>query len=207
MRIVLLSDTHAQHDDLDVPDGDVLIHAGDFCSTGTLHEVESFGRFLARLPHAHKVVVAGNHDFACEETPQEAREALGEVHYLFDSGVELDGVRFWGSPWQPVFMNWAFNLPRGEPLRAVWERMPSDVDVLVTHGPPHGILDETHRGQHVGDEALRQRVLAVRPRLHLFGHIHEARGATEQSGVRFINGANCGRASLLTHPATVVDLD
>ena len=206
MRLVVIGDTHGQHDALDVPDGDILIHTGDFCSVGALFEVRKFGRFLARLPHAHKIVIAGNHDFPFEETPDEARDLLGDVHYLFDSGVELEGLRIWGSPWQPEFLDWAFNLPRGDALRQVWARIPESTDLLITHGPPHGILDATVRGEPVGCEQLLERVLAVRPRLHLFGHIHEARGAARLDGIRFANVSNCDVASQLAHPATVIDL-
>jgi len=207
MRLVLLGDTHGQHDDLEVPDGDLLIHAGDFCSMGLLAEVQRFGRFLARQPHTHKIVVAGNHDFPFEETPDAACDALGDVHYLCDEGVELDGVRIWGSPWQPEFLDWAFNLPRGDALREVWARIPPDIDLLITHGPPHGILDETLRGEHVGCEQLLERVLELRPRLHVFGHIHEARGQIERAGIRFANISNCDVASRLAHPVTVIDFE
>ncbi|MEM8884298.1 MAG: metallophosphatase domain-containing protein [Planctomycetota bacterium] len=187
MRLVVTSDTHNQHDDLVVPDGDVFVHAGDFTGHGSFGEVEQFGAWLGRLPHARKVVIAGNHEFAFEEDPARARAALGDVDYLEDSAVEIDGVRFWGSPWQPEFMGWAFNLPIGERLAAVWSRIPDDTDVLITHGPPQGILDDTPRGEAVGCPDLRRRVAAVRPRFHLFGHIHESFGEHEEHGTRFLN--------------------
>ena len=176
-RLVCLSDTHGRHADLDVPEGDVLVHAGDFTARGRERELADFGAWLAAQPHAHKVVVAGNHDFLLEREPQRARALLGDVHYLFDSGVEVAGLSFWGSPWQPWFHDWAFNLRRGPELEAVWARAPAGVDVLVTHTPPLGVLDLVARGPRVGCEALRAALPRIAPRLHVFGHIHEAYGA------------------------------
>jgi Icc-related predicted phosphoesterase len=98
------------------------------------------------------------------------------MHYLEDEAVTIDGVRFYGSPWQPEFMDWAFNLPRGEALAAVWAKIPVGVDVLVTHGPPAGIGDLVH-GRSTGCAELRRRLDEVAPALHMFGHIHEDGGA------------------------------
>lgn len=121
-RLVLISDTHGMHASIDVPEGDVLVHAGDFSARGREREVADFGAWLAAQPHAHKIVVAGNHDFLFEREPERARELLGDVHYLLDSGVEAAGLSFWGSPWQPWFHEWAFNLRRGPALEEVWAR-------------------------------------------------------------------------------------
>jgi Icc-related predicted phosphoesterase len=200
MRLVLLSDTHGLHDALpSLPDGDVLVHAGDVTRRGSLAEVRSFFDWFAGLSHRHKVVVAGNHDFAFQDRSAEA-EALvpAGVTYLKDSGTIIEGVRFWGSPWQPWFHDWAFNLPRGEALARVWAGVPDDVHVLVTHGPPHGILDRVvvPPGQHVGCEMLRERLAALPAlRLHVFGHIHEDYGIVEDgeaNGRRtFVNACIC----------------
>lgn len=192
MRFVVLSDTHNYHRQVQVPDGDVLLFAGDMCGRGTLDEVRAFGRFLEGLPHAHKIVIAGNHDWPFELAEQKSREALGEVCYLQDESVEVEGVKIYGSPWQPEFCQWAFNLPRGDALRKVWARIPDDTQVLLTHGPPHGILDMTHDGRSVGCEELLKRVLALKElKLHLFGHIHEAYGNLAIGGCRFINASIC----------------
>lgn len=127
IRIVCLSDTHCRLHEIDVPDGDVLVHAGDFSKRGDAGEVRAFVDALRELPHPDKIVIAGNHDFLFEREPDRARALLmeaggpghGVVHYLLDSGVTLHGLRFWGSPWQPEFFDWAFNLPRGFP-GATW---------------------------------------------------------------------------------------
>ncbi|MDH3198719.1 MAG: metallophosphatase domain-containing protein [Candidatus Krumholzibacteria bacterium] len=200
MELVLLSDTHGRHGEVEIPNGDVLIHAGDFGAWfGTMEELEEFNDFLGQLPHAHKIVVAGNHDFCFERANADARKALTNAHYLQDESLEIDGVKFYGSPWQPEFLNLAFNLRRGEPLRRKWEMVPPDTDVLITHGPPHGIGDETLDGLHVGCEELLLRVKQVKPRVHVFGHIHEGRGKYEIEGTVFVNAVTnrAGRSPFL----------
>ena len=118
---------------------------------GTVDEISRFNDWFCELPHPHKVFVAGNHDFLFETDPPLARSLLDpDIHYLEDTGVELEELKIWGSPWQPVFFNWAFNLPRGAPLREKWALIPDDTDVLITHGPPHLIGDRTARGVHAG---------------------------------------------------------
>lgn len=142
------------------------------------------------MPHPHKVVIAGNHDFAFEQNPT-AREWITHATYLQDELFEVDGLRIWGSPWQPRFFDWAFNLDRGAPLAEKWAQIPAEVDILVTHGPPHGILDRVHRGENVGCRALLDAVLGRKPTLHVFGHIHEAYGVLEDHGVCFANASTC----------------
>lgn len=181
MRIVAVADTHSFEEDVVVPDGDVFIHAGDLMRLGGLEELVPVARWLHQLPHAQKIVVAGNHDWCFAESRERAVRLLGpDVHYLQDSGVVLDGIRFWGSPWQPEFHSWAFNVPRGERLREIWSRIPDETDVLVTHGPPYGLGDRVHR-RRVGCRELLAARARVRPTLHLFGHIHEDGGVFEDA--------------------------
>ena len=200
MRIVAIADTHGFTNDLTVPDGDVFVHAGDLCRSGDLGELRDAAAWIAALPHRRKIVVAGNHDWAFVRCPDDAR-ALFDI-YLEDSGVTLDGVRFWGSPWQPAFHDWAFNLPRGAPLAAKWANIPSALDVLITHGPPAGIGDRTPVAGRTGCADLRRRVAEVRPRLHLFGHIHQDGGVWHEHGTVFANVTTweCERG------ATVIDV-
>jgi len=207
MRLVCLSDTHNLHERLSVPDGDVLLHAGDFTARGTEREVAAFGAFLARLPHRHKVVVAGNHDFLFEKKPARARELLGDVLYLEDALAQVGPLTVYGSPWQPWFHDWAFNLRRGPELAAKWALVPSGVDVLVTHGPPHGLFDRTVHGEHVGCEELTRALPRIRPRLHLFGHIHEDYGAAQLDGTLAVNACNCDLRYRAVNAPVVVDLE
>lgn len=207
MRVVIISDTHNKLANITVPDGDVLIHCGDFCGYGKMDEVERFNSEFAKLPHKHKIVIAGNHDFPLENQKAVATTKLTGMTYLEDSGAEIDGVKIWGSPWQPEFMNWAFNLPRcGDELQRVWAMIPDDVDILVTHGPPYGILDRTKGGDLVGCELLRARVDEIKPRVHCFGHIHEAYGTELNGETLFINASNLNLRYQVSNEPIVVDL-
>ncbi len=218
LRIVCMSDTHGFHRDIAVPDGDLLLHAGDMTPRGRRDEVQDFGEWFAGLPHARKILVAGNHDFLFQDEPDTARKLVrhGSVTYLEDSGTQHAGLRIWGSPWQPWFHDWAFNLQRGEPLREIWSRIPHETDILVTHTPPFGTLDTVHRGGHsVGCEALAERLAALEPRLHVFGHIHEAYGVVGTGigggaapGERLsVNASCCTLAYQPTQAPVVIDWD
>ena len=193
MKFVFLSDTHGKHDEITIPQADVFIFCGDMCSVGTLPEVESFARFLKGLPHKHKVVIAGNHDFPFENESKEVAEKMvrdaGAI-YLNDSQTVIEGIKIWGSPIQPRFFDWAFNRDRGEEINKHWELIPEDTDVLITHGPPYGILDKIKNGNLVGCEELRKRVDLLKPKVHAFGHIHESSGIKEISGTTFVNASN-----------------
>jgi Icc-related predicted phosphoesterase len=205
MRIVAVADTHTFESDLGrLPEGDLLVHAGDLCRRGTLDELRPAAEWIRSQPHRHKVVVAGNHDWCFIREPEEARKALGEgVIYLQDGEAVFDGVRFWGSPWQPEFMEWAFNLPRGDPLAAKWALIPAGIDVLITHGPPSGFGDTSGDWFRSGCADLLDAVRRVRPLLHLFGHIHQDGGIWQDGGITFANVTawECERG------ATVIDLD
>jgi predicted phosphohydrolase len=203
MRIVAVADTHLFHDELVVPDGDVFVHAGDLCRSGDLTELRTAAQWIASLPHKHKVIVAGNHDWAFVREPGAARAMLAGAHYLQDTEVTIEGVRFYGSPWQPAFHDWAFNLPRGPALAAAWAKIPRGLDVLVTHGPPEGIGDRTAVASRTGCAELRHRIAAIEPRLHLFGHIHQDGGAWRLGATTFANVTTweCERAP------TVFELD
>ncbi|MEM6730766.1 MAG: metallophosphatase domain-containing protein [Myxococcota bacterium] len=208
MRVVAISDTHNQHRRVTVPDGDVLVHAGDITGRGSLDELERFCEWWHELPHGEKVIIAGNHDF-CFERESESRVAcdlLEGSHYLQDASVTLNGFTFYGSPWQPWFFDWAFNLRRGPALAEQWEKIPDETDVLVTHGPPYSILDETHSGECVGCEDLMRRVEVVGPRFHLFGHIHEAYGVAKRGPTVFANVSVCTLAYEPLNAPFVFDL-
>ena len=209
-KLVCLSDTHNCHEQIIVPDGDILIHAGDATIRGTIDEIVLFNDWFKSLPHRHKIFVAGNHDWLFETSNRLARNLLdSSIHYLQDSAVEIEGIKFYGSPWQPRFFDWAFNLNRGAELAEKWKLISDDTDVLITHGPPFGILDEVPRQysiENTGCEELRKRVEIVRPKVHVFGHIHCGYGTAENFGVRFVNAANCDESYEPTNRAIVIDL-
>ena len=211
MRIVFVSDTHSMIPTNDIPDGDVIVCSGDISNRGSEYDVKAFSRWYESLPHAHKIVIAGNHDFSFERTPELAVDWLtkdNDIIYLIDQAIELDGVKFYGSPWQPEFCNWAFNLSRdtGE-LGEKWAAIPEDTEVLITHGPPAGILDLCDHGEGVGCEELLNEVKhRVKPKIHVFGHIHEAYGTHRTDDTLFINASTCTVRYKPTNPPIVVDL-
>jgi predicted phosphodiesterase len=220
---VCISDTHDRHKNLIVPRGDVLVHAGDFTMTGTRSEVSRFCEWIRNQPHRYKVVVAGNHDVTMHESyylqfwnrfhhypefPTEIREMVKKsCIFLEDSMVDIEGVRIYGSPWQPEFCNWAFNLPRGAPLRKKWDCIPSDVDVLVTHSPPYGHGDLVSGSRSEGCVDLLHTVQRrVRPEFHVFGHIHEGYGITTDGHTKFINASTCTEDYRPSNPPIVFDI-
>ena len=205
MKIIAISDTHGLHWSLNVPEGDVLVHAGDLTNRGILEEVREFNTFLGTLPHPHKIVIAGNHDFCFEDYRMDCEEALTNCIYLQDQEVTIDGVRFYGSPWQPWFFDWAFNLERGPEIRAKWDLIPEDTGVLITHGPPYGIGDLTARGDKAGCQDLLEVVERIKPKVHIFGHIHEGYGVTSNGVTTFINASTCDYLYQLVNPPLVYE--
>lgn len=204
MRIVCLSDTHNQQ--IETPDGDILIHAGDATVHGTHEEILEFNRWFAALPHKRKIFVAGNHDWLFETNPIMARALLDKsITYLQDKTVEIEGIKIYGSPWQPRFYDWAFNLNRGREMAEKWDLIPHDTEILITHGPPAGVLDRTAYGDQAGCDELIKKVSEIRPKAHIFGHIHEGYGSTEESGVIFINASNCNESYFPINPPIVFD--
>jgi len=198
MKITCISDTHNQH--LHIPPdwlegGDVLVHAGDVSGRGTLKEIEAFLEWFNEQPYTHKIFIAGNHDFWFEKTTgfvvnEMLQEKYPNVKYLNDSGIEIDGVKFWGSPVQPWFYDWAFNRV-GTDICQHWDMIPLDTDVLIVHGPMKGFLDMTLRGVSTGCPYLLEKS-AEMTNLKLFvcGHIHEAYGKFEfPDGGVFVNAS------------------
>lgn len=208
MRLICLSDTHGKHRQLSVPDGDILIHAGDFTVSGQAEQIQDFNAWLGELPHRHKVVIAGNHDFLFEREPELARQLLSQAHYLQDSGLTVDGVRFWGSPVSPRFFDWAFNRQRGAEIAQHWQQIPVDTQILIVHTPAYGILDQIGSGQSVGCEDLRLALEQhVQPDLFICGHIHESRGIRRLAKTVCLNAAVLNRYYQPEHPVWELDYD
>lgn len=207
-KIVAISDTHNLHRYIEnIPDGDVLIHSGDSTMGGSPGEIQGFVNWFKDQPHKHKVMVPGNHDLGFEgRTSKQFIEFVRDsgITYLQDEAIEINGLRFWGAPWSPRFHDWAFNVDRGDAIAAKWSLIPKDTNVLITHGPPSGILDHA-RGIPLGCEALRYKVEQLKDlKCHIFGHIHEGYGMLERNGVVFMNAATCtGRYAPSNRPLTI----
>ncbi len=208
MKVIFISDTHTKHNDVILPDGDILIHAGDVSSMGRENEINDFIKWFKELPHKHKIFVGGNHDFFFEkaETQIVQNKIPKNVTYLDDSACSIEGLNIWGSPIQPEFFNWAFNRKRGKEIKKHWDLIPNNTDILITHGPPYGVLDKTSDGEHVGCEDLRNKVFEINPKIHVFGHIHEEYGIIKEKGIVFINASLLNRRYQYTNEPIVIEI-
>lgn len=211
LKIVTISDTHNKHKQILVPYGDIIIHAGDISGRGHAKEVLAFLKWYGSLSHKHKILVAGNHDFGFENKDRAILEKACKdsgIIYLNDSGCHIEEINIWGSPVQPEFCNWAFNRSRTkeessnfgrgyyhEYIGTHWDMIPAGTDILVTHGPAYGILDQVrmlgspNMGAHVGCELLADKILEIKPKLHVSGHIHEGRGVfvDKRNTITYVN--------------------
>lgn len=214
ITITFISDTHGLHDQLTdklTEPTDFIIHAGDISSRGSSEELKKFFKWYNSLEgYKHKIFIAGNHDFFFEQYPRDLINQLlkpyPDIIYLQDESVTLEGLKIYGSPYQPEFFDWAFNLKRGEQLAQKWSEIPEDTDLLITHGPPHKILDEVLSGEKVGCEALIDRVLKVNPLFHVFGHIHEAYGIKTFHDINFINASSVNRRYQVVNDPIIAQL-
>lgn len=191
MKLTLISDTHNKHKQLQLSGGDILIHAGDVSGRGYQKEIENFLEWFSQQNYKHKILISGNHDFFFEKASTEQIKSIipENVIYLNDSGCEVEGLKIWGSPVQPWFYDWAFNRRRGEEIKKHWDLIPAGTDILITHGPPYGILDETKHGEKVGCEELLKAIERINPKLNVFGHIHEDRGQLKTESTHFFNAS------------------
>jgi len=217
MKLVITSDCHGKLNLSNLPKGDVLIIAGDLLANRygnrnddaryQLEELLAFDRACRHTQFDRILLIAGNHDWVFERN-KEARHALKNITYLEDEAVEIDGVKFYGSPHQPEFFDWAFNLPRkGPELAGYWKRIPNDTEVLITHGPPYGILDRPFgRQDHAGCELLLERVQQIKPRLHVFGHIHGSYGRVQIDETLYVNASLCNEVYRPVNPPHLIDL-
>lgn len=206
MKIVFISDTHGQHKALNLPEGDILIHSGDFSRSSTIEELKSFNEWLGILPYKYKILIAGNHDLVLERFPELSGTIITNAIYLEDSEIIIEGLKIWGSPVTPNFYDWAFMKERGLELQEHWKKVPSKVDILITHGPPYGILDKTFDGDFAGCEALLEVVKKIKPKIHVFGHIHEGYGIKRELGTTFINTSSLNYHYELVNDPIVLDI-
>lgn len=209
MKILFISDTHGQHRKLkNLPEADMLIHAGDISKRGEDYEVEDFIKWFSVQNFQYKIFIAGNHDFYFEnETITRIQKMLpANSYYLCDTGITIEGINFWGSPITPTFFNWAFNRDRGKEIAKYWSKIPKNTDILITHGPPFGILDQTKAELNVGCEDLLKKVKLIKPKYHLFGHIHEAYGGYQNAHTTFYNGSTLDENYTMTNKPIIIEI-
>jgi len=219
-RFVCISDTHGRHRTMNIPDGDVLIHSGDISMCGEPEIISDFNDFLGELPHKYKIVISGNHDITLDsqfyathfwryheqmEDSNQIKQKLTNCIYLEDSEVSVNGIRVYGSPWVPIYHDWAFNLQQDK-LKEVWDQIPRGIDILITHGPPLGLRATGNSGVDVGDPALRDAVRRVKPVVHVFGHVHAGYGKQQDNATMFINAASVNRKCIASNSPIVFDL-
>jgi Icc-related predicted phosphoesterase len=191
LKFIAISDTHGKHYSLTLPAGDVIIHAGDVTMKGEKWEVVDFLFWFEKLNFKHKIFIPGNHDFYFENRPgSEIKKMIPRgVIYLNDSGSSINGINIWGSPITPWYNNWAFNRHRGEPIKKHWDMVPPDTDILITHGPIYNTLDLNMKGDHTGCKDLLNRIIELKPKVHVCGHIHESFGSIRKFNVKLINAS------------------
>lgn len=211
MRICCLSDTHEMHSRIQLPKADLLVHAGDLTFRGDPEKIREFNewcRGVVRDGLAKAVVcIAGNHDFLFQEKPAFAKSLMTACAYLEDSGTVIDGAHVYGTPWQPWFYDWAFNLRAETELKAKFDLIPARTQVLICHSPPKGILDANREGESCGSSALLEAIERVRPKLVVFGHIHEGYGVLTRDGITYVNASICTPAYDPTNAPVLIDLD
>jgi Icc-related predicted phosphoesterase len=220
LKIVCISDTHCRLEEVFIPDGDVLVHTGDLTFVGdikeTSKELVKLSKHLDRFKSI--VLVEGNHDWLGERNPDLMDQMCKDsgITLLRDSGTTIEGIKFWGSPYQPEFCNWAFNLPRGQALKEKWSLIPQDTQVLLTHGPPMGILDGVERfngkkceweTEHVGCADLYNRIQDLKDlKLHVFGHIHGSHGTLKVENTWLVNASICTEKYKPTNSPYVISI-
>jgi Icc-related predicted phosphoesterase len=186
----------------------ILIHAGDLTRWGSRKGLRKFADELSNYKQLHKIVIAGNHDFCFQKHPEECRRILSDagIIYLEDEAIELYGIKFYGIPWTPQFGNWAF-MGKEDFLMHKWARVPMGTDVLISHGPPRGILDLTQDGERAGGISHRYVVRSIRPKLNVFGHIHEAYGCERHLGTDYINACLVNFQYEMVNQPIIYDLE
>ena len=204
----MISDTHGMHDDLGRLSGDVLIHCGDFedLFSRSSDELDEADDWLGQQDFDLILCTGGNHDLALERRVQDGVQPLRNAAYLQDSEFVWRGVRFYGAPWVPDLYGHAFYAD-DRALADAWDTIPQNVDVLITHTPPRGILDVSSRGDVLGCPHLTDRLKSVKPALHCFGHVHHSSGHQSVGGTTHVNASVIGKAYEIAHPPFVFDLD
>ena len=211
MKVVAISDTHCRLRKVEIPEGDILLHSGDLTFRGDVAEISQELRELERIAKKFKHGVyacPGNHDWLIERNPTLMEQMYKDagVTLLHDKSAIVEGMVVYGSGWTPWFCDWALNVPRGQEIADKWAYIPDKVDILITHGPPAGILDITPHGESVGCEDLWKRVVKVKPQLHVFGHIHGGYGVKHFEGITFVNASTCDEMYKPINKPIVIEL-
>jgi len=221
MKICMLSDTHTYHKQVEMPEAEVVIHCGDYTHTGETHEVIDFLNWFGNQKSMYKIFINGNHEkyVAKMGITKQMVESHNKYHmtniiYLEDSEVVIDGIKFYGSPWTPEFFpeHWAYQLMNDGHADSVWRKIPNDVDVLITHGPVFGKLDKVkpfarYDKENAGCPVLLKKILEIKPKIHVAGHIHSGNGVIQGVNTLFINASMCNEAYKVNGSPYIVTID
>ena len=215
MKILFISDTHGLHHNVEsvfkFKKADMIIHAGDVSNFGTKMQVIDFLDWFSNLNYKYKIFIAGNHDwFFSDSYLSDIQDFLDEKYpdiiYLFNNSVEIEGIKIWGSPYSLPFFNWAFNVPE-EKLDFYFKLIPNDTDIIVSHTPPYGILDFAIRDQeHTGSKSLVKHINRVKPKINVFGHIHEDYGVVIEDGVTYVNASTLNHRYKITNKPIILSI-
>jgi len=206
MKYIIISDTHGLHHELVLPKGDIIIHAGDISDHGSKDEIKNFLDWFSKLDFKYKIFIGGNHDIYLDENSIDLLEILpSNVIYLNNNGCEINGIKFWGSPVSPDLVDWAFGKYRNE-MEDHWKYLPEEIDILITHTPPLGILDKSSAHASLGCKDLLKKVKEIKPTYHIFGHIHNSYGIEKIENTTFINASNINSYQGLINPPIAFEL-
>jgi Icc-related predicted phosphoesterase len=213
MKMTIISDTHCKHKQItnQLSGGDIIIHSGDISSVGYKHEIVDFCKWFDNLDYDFKIFIAGNHELTFQDNPDMVSEIINSyknISYLEDDFLTIDDIKIWGSPWTPVFYNWAFNGTADE-LEQKWETIPNDVNIVITHGPVFGHLDKIlgESGNNLGCYSLAQKLSKIKPKMHICGHIHSGYGYKYYNGTHFFNGSVLDERHIYAQPPFNFDWD
>lgn len=230
ITIAAISDTHTLHDQITVPECDILIHAGDYSGKGSVADTVEFGRWFGRQPARYKILVPGNHDIIFQRSFYEAKAYLpADVIVLVDNLVTIEGLNIYGTPWTPFFYDWAFNGLEFEPgdgndyeggpgrfavpdadhplMARVFSKIPENTDVLICHGPPKGILDNIRDFKRIGSQCLMNAIKRVKPKIFICGHAHDGHGYHELPETDCYNVACCNELYKIANQPTIIKVN
>ena len=214
MLIYGISDVHNRYKDLVVPPCDLLISTGDYSFRGDISETRNFHKWLDEQPATYIISVMGNHELGVEKNFELhkvlALEQCPRVHFIEEGLIQIEDLKIWCSSYTPAFCDWAYNVYTDEDLKKHWDMIPEGIDILATHGPPYGMLDEVFcppsYAEHKGCRKLWDAVLRVKPKAHIFGHLHYHYGQKEFNGIKFYNIANCNDSYKIERQPTEIIL-
>lgn len=226
MKVTFISDTHTREHSVKLPGGDILIFSGDCMSSGyNWWEINDFLDWFSEQPYEYKIWIAGNHDRWIEKKPEDVKECVSTyfdkgVRYVYNETIEIKGLKIYGTPYQPYFCGWAYNVADTDQLYSIFKMIPENLDILITHCPPYDILDKSHFPRPAygrnGEEPLGSKELSkvldelgpAAPRYHVFGHIHGDGGKMEVQGLTtYINASVCNEAYDPVNSVTTLEIE